>query len=90
MPTRIKNNIFLRAIYPDNVKPLFTNNGQQLREVRYLPKNMNPKTLTLIYGSRVVIATSRENLMTIVIDSEEIANDEKDKFDLMWSALKTD
>jgi predicted transcriptional regulator len=90
MPTRIKNNIFLKAIYPENVKPLFINNGQQLREIRYLPKKMNPKTLTLIYGSRVVIATSRENLMTIVIDSEEIASDEKDKFDLMWLGLDAD
>jgi hypothetical protein len=90
MPTRIKNNISLKAIYPENVKPLFINNGQQLREIRYLPKNINPKTLTLIYGSRLVIATSRENLMTIVIDSEEIANDEKDKFDLIWSGLSAD
>ncbi|MHB8903970.1 MAG: TrmB family transcriptional regulator [Patescibacteria group bacterium] len=90
MPTRIKNNIFLKAIYSDNVKPLFINSEQQLRDIRYLPKSLNLKTLTLIYGSRVVISTSRENLLTIVIDSEEIANDEIAKFDLMWSALKAE
>ena len=90
MPTRIKNNISLQAIYNINVKPLFMDNEQQLREIRYLPKNINLKTLTLIHGSRVVISTSRENLITIVIDSEEIANDEKDKFDLLWLSLKSD
>jgi len=86
-PSRIKNNIFLKAIYLPELKPLFINNDKQKREVRFFPDSAKLKTLTLIYENRVVISSSKENLITVVIESEEIANDEKTKFDLLWSAL---
>ncbi len=86
-PNRIKNNISLKAIYLPEVKPLFNENNRQLREVRFLPDTTKLKTLTLIYGHRVVISTSKDNLLTIVIDSEEVASDERMKFDLLWDAL---
>lgn len=86
-PTRIKNNIFLKGIYLPEVKPLFTNNSQQLREIRYLPETVRLKTLTLIHGTKVITSTTKENLVIVVIDSEEIANDEKNKFDLLWESL---
>ena len=88
VPTRIKNKISIKAIYLADVKDLFVaDDGSQLREVRFLPEAVQMKTLTLIYGHRVVIATSKEHLVTVVIDSEEIAKDEKMKFDLLWSVL---
>lgn len=89
MPTRIKNNIKLKALYLSESKSLFVQDDdeKQLRQVRFLPEIVELKTLTLIYGHRVVISTSKDNLITVVIDSEEVAVDEKIKFDLLWEAF---
>ncbi|MCX6793048.1 MAG: hypothetical protein NTY12_03395 [Candidatus Falkowbacteria bacterium] len=88
-PKRIKSHIFLKAIYTQEIKPLFKNDSPyELREVKYLPTSMKMKTLTLIHENKVIISTSNENLGIMVIESKEIADAEKEKFDLIWEATK--
>ncbi len=85
VPQRIKNKISLRALYLPDTKTIFKkDNGNELREVRYLPEKTNIKTLTLIHGNKVIISTGSETLGIAVIESEEIAQAEKEKFDLIW------
>jgi sugar-specific transcriptional regulator TrmB len=88
-PTRIKKNIFLKALYTPDVMHKFKNEtGTHLREIRFLPEQYPLKTLTLIFGSTVVISTTKKTLATIVIESEEIAAAERMKFEMMWDATK--
>ncbi|HRH32996.1 MAG TPA: helix-turn-helix domain-containing protein [bacterium] len=89
IPKRIKNHIFLKALYTSEMKEVFNKESPfYLREVKCLPINKKIKTLTLIHENKVIISTSRENLGIMVIESEEIATAEKEKFDLLWNLIK--
>ncbi len=88
-PERIKNKIYLKAIYEKEVAGLFKNDTpEKLRDIKYFPSPSHIKTLTLIHQNRVIVTTSKENLGIIVIESEEIAKAEREKFDLIWNGLK--
>ncbi len=88
IPKRIKNHIFLKALYTPEVKEVFEKESPFfLREVKCLPIKHKIKTLTLIHENKVIITTARENLGIMVIESEEIATAEREKFDLLWSLL---
>ncbi len=96
MPERIKNNIQIKALYFKKEiteffpSTIFTSekNNQELREIKFLPENYTDSTHVLIYQNTVAIFTSKKELMAVKIESEEIANSEKNKFDLIWSLLK--
>jgi sugar-specific transcriptional regulator TrmB len=89
LPTRIKNNIFIRCLYtPDqnyNIKN--RDHQKELREIRYLPSEFIFNTATLIYENKIVITSSHKELISVVIESKDIAESEKSKFDLMWQAI---
>lgn len=88
MPERIKKNIFLKALYTPDVAPKFNDgDSKRLREIRYLPESASIKTLTLVFGSTVVISTTQKTLVTLVIESEEVAQAERAKFELIWNAV---
>lgn len=90
IPTRIKGNNFLRAIYPADSfssKIMQTSRPEDLRELRVLPEKYLHNTSTLIYGNKVAITSTQKELFTIMIESEEIAASEKAKFDLIWDLL---
>lgn len=96
MPERIKNNVKIKALYFEkeitNFFPpdVFTSekNSREMREIKFLPENYSDSTHILIYQNTVAIFTSKKELMAIKIESEEIANSEKNKFDLIWGLLK--
>lgn len=89
IPTRIKKNIFYKAIYyKDEEKPILqSTNQKELREVKYFPKNYSVSNNTFIVSNKVVIVTTQKELMSVVIESGDISNSEKEKFDLIWDLL---
>lgn len=91
IPNRIKRKNFLKAIYSADVSEMVKNlnDSKELREIRYLPKKYECKTATLIYGNKVAITSTKKELITIIIESEEIAGGERAKFDLIWDLLGT-
>lgn len=89
VPERLKKHVYLKALYTPDVAHKFPPPDEgMLREIRFLPKNIPIKTLTLIYENTVVISTTKKTLVTVVIESEEIAEAERLKFDLLWEATK--
>lgn len=87
-PRRIKNRVFLKAIYTPEARHFFKNDTpHELREIKYLPESIRVKTLTLVHENRVIISTTKDNLGVMVIESKEIADAERLKFDLMWQSL---
>lgn len=89
LPTRIKNNISIRCLYTPDLSPEIKGRDHQreLREVRYLPPEFTFHTATLIYDNKVVITSSHKELVSAVIESRDIAESEKSKFDLIWRAV---
>ena len=41
----------------------------------------------MIYDNKVIIVSEAEEMMTVVIESETIAEAEKQKFDLLWELI---
>ena len=89
MPERIKKNIFLRGLYTPEVEQKFKKetDANTLRQIKFLPASYPIKTLTLIFEDKVIISTTKDHLVTVVIESQEIADAERSKFDLLWSIL---
>lgn len=90
LPTRIKQNIYLRALYfeePELKEFIDRDHKRELREIRYIPAKYHHKTFTMIYDNKVIIATTKDNLITAVIESEDIAESERQKFDFIWDTI---
>lgn len=90
IPTRLNKNIQYKMIcYKDEEKVATkTTNEQELRSVRYVPLHSVIQSNTFIIPGKTVVVTTDKELMTLVIESEDISNSEIQKFDLMWSLLK--
>lgn len=90
VPTRIAKNIQYKMICYTNEEKAATKttNEEKLRSVRYLPLYSVIQSNTFIIPGKTVIVTTDKELMTLVIESEDISNSEIQKFDLMWSLLK--
>lgn len=89
VPTRIKQNIHINCLYFPDIQPVVKDRDdrKELREIRYLPRSFWYKGSTLIYDNKVVILSGVEEAMTVVIESESIAEAEKQKFDLLWELV---
>ncbi len=89
VPERIKNNIFLRALYfPSEMNEVAKRDHTgELREIRLMPDQFFHRAYTMIYGDKVAIVSSRKELVTVIIESAEVAESERQKFDLLWNLL---
>lgn len=86
VPARIEKDIHIRCLYyrseMGNVER--RNHAAELREIRYLPESYKASTSSLIYGDRVSIFSAATELASVIIESAEIAETERQKFDLLW------
>jgi len=93
VPTRRQRRIRMRCLYfPQRVKEEAgaTGHADDLREVRYLPEQYSYPNSMLIFRNKVAIFTSRKEFITVLIESEEIAEAERQKFEMLWNATRTD
>lgn len=89
VPARVKQNISINCLWTADTKPNIKgrDHRKELREIRFLPEQYKWKGATLIYDNKVVILSGAEEMMTVVIESETIAEAEKQKFDLLWELV---
>jgi hypothetical protein len=66
---------------------LTANHAELLRKVKYLPEENIYNTSKLIYGNKVAIFSSKKELITVIIESDDIALSEKQNFDILWKLL---
>lgn len=88
IPKRIQNRIRLKALYfksDFNETNFIRNDAQELREIRFLPESFKYKTSLLIYGNKVAFFSTAKELITVIIESADLAESERKKFDLLWS-----
>lgn len=91
MPKRIKHNIKLKALYFSNltekVSEKILDNEAQLRELRFLPNKYNHNTSKVIMDDRIIISGGSKELISVIIESKEIAFSEQQNFDLIWDLM---
>lgn len=90
IPTRLKNKTIYRGLhFKGEAENIFTpeRNSREMREVKFLPEKYFHSDFVLIYGNTVTICTSKKELIALKIESEEIAESEKKKFDLIWELI---
>ncbi len=90
IPTRLKRHINFQALYFKSQMPksfLNTNHAELLRLVKYLPEENIYNTSKLIYGNKVAMFSSKKELVTVIIESADIALSEKQNFDTLWKLL---
>ena len=85
---RVSKNISLRALFA-NTKDnhiFLKMDRHEMRESRFLPqKYFDPKVETQVYGDTVVyIAHSEKEPFATVIENESIANDVRQRFEILW------
>ncbi len=90
IPRRVKAGIFVKALYFEHEVPTEMSSrkhSSEFREIRHLPKEYFYKTSMLIYGNKVAIFSAEKELITVIIESEAIAESERKKFDLIWDTV---
>ena len=90
IPNRVKKHIFFRGLYfQSDIPETITkrNHLKELREIRLLPETYKHHTSMLIYGNKVAIFSMKKDLITVIIESEEIVQSERNKFDLLWKLV---
>ena len=88
---RIRKNITAKilAIDSEESREWVKNAEEEMREIQIISENkFNFSGEIEIYGDKVALISFKENYMTIVIESKEIANMHKLFFDLTWNSLK--
>lgn len=90
---RLKKQISVKAIIAGGKETATTwalsKNKEQLREVKWIETENFPFTNNMtIYANKVSITTLQEELAGVIIESAEIARNQKVIFDLAWEGAK--
>jgi len=59
---------------------------KELREVKFLPKGVNLKANTIVYGNRVMIV-SWDSMLAVIIEDKNNAENQRILFNLLWKYL---
>lgn len=94
---RAQNNVYLKSlrrtssINDSSEKDWFLkkDNDSLLREIRYLPKDIQFDPLIMIYDHIVAIISSKKESFALVIESPEFSQAMKTLFDIAWTTAKT-
>ena len=62
---------------------------QELRQVKLISSRYEFHGMKMIFGKKIALFTFYKDLITVVIESEELAKIEKAQFELLWQSLPT-
>jgi len=89
---RVKQKVLFRALYNDNNEA--RERVSQFRktmhyaEYRFMPIKINSPTANIIYGHKVVLQSWTKDPFAVVIESEEMAENQKRYFQELWKIAK--
>lgn len=89
-PERVKRNIFVRAIVPDNevIRKLVPRNQQELRQMRRINPDVYKIAIEInVYDGRKVSIISFREKIGLMIESKAIAGSVGNIFEIMWNLL---
>lgn len=88
---RVKNKIKARVI---NERSKLTEEmikkteKEELRKTRFFPKGVSFPTIKYIYANKVAMLSFGENVVGVVIENKNIAEGERQAFELMWKSVE--
>lgn len=90
VPKRIERKIRMRALLlEDNWSRELKNTDEQfLRQARFLPKDFPFHSTELIYQNKVAYFSSQKELICVLIESQDLAEMEKAKFEMLWKSVE--
>ncbi len=85
---RIAAGIALRVIRiePHEIKPIWPGVKEELRQVRFAPKNFIFPLTMLIYDNKVTVMSSRRENFGLIIESHEFMQTQRALFEVLWNA----
>lgn len=87
---RVHAGISLKVIRSEGkeIEPTWPTSNEELRELRYAPKNLTFPMTTYLYDNKVaIIGTQKENF-GMIIESADFYTTLKNLFDILWSVSK--
>ena len=87
IPTRLKRKISIRALLVKNSwsEKLKSQGGHDLmRDVRFLPEHSPFHSTQFIYENKIASISSTKELASVLVESKDLANMERAKFELLW------
>lgn len=89
IPGRIKRKIkFKQIVFEDDFSVKSKKvDPQELRQTKFLPNNYDFKGSMFIYQNKVAYFSSPKELTAVLIESDDISEMERKKFELLWSKL---
>ncbi len=89
LPERLKRKITIKQLMVSDgfAKKLSLSADSEQREIKFLPNYLEISSNLLIYNDKVAFFTSDKELSCVVIQSQDIANTEREKFNLLWGKI---
>lgn len=92
LKNRVKKKIKVKAILPDTVenRKILARDEKELRQTRFISsEDFKQKTEVNIFGDSIAyIAHSEKEPFATVIENSTLAEEEKDRFNLLWQIAK--
>lgn len=85
---RVKRKIYLKGVAPDDEygRKVHADNKNNFREIRLVPKEEIAITNEInIYDDKIAIVSFRDNLIGMIIESEDMANTQRALFKMIWT-----
>ncbi|MBI2410962.1 MAG: hypothetical protein HYV32_03690 [Candidatus Kerfeldbacteria bacterium] len=88
IPARLENNIRFRALVRKDIRTLqlAKNNPKEMRESKFLPENISFTATQFIYQNKIAYISPKKEPMGVIIESADLAQMERQKFELLWNA----
>lgn len=77
-----------KKIYAKLISNIKTTSKWKMNSIRYLPKEYNLPTPTIIYGNKIAIITPDDHYTIILIENEKISKAYKNHFNILWNIAK--
>lgn len=87
---RIKRGIKLNVLWSEDAKiklsdhPFLDPENNSLREIRILPKGLNPGVGYSVYGTKVSMISNNNESFSFIVESQEFSKTLKNQFDYLW------
>lgn len=87
---RVKDRIKIKVISEKSREALkiHKKDKEELREMRFLPPEIEFPTSTNIYGNKVAIISLEKDIVGVIIEDKNIADTQRDVFNLLWGITK--
>ncbi len=89
IPERLEKKIRFRMLVPKDAitQKMAERDREELRQTKFLPKEFSFNATQFIYQNKIAYVSSEKELIGAIIESADIANLERQKYELIWKSI---